>query len=149
MLKTVAVALALLIPVSALAAEPYSVNLTENQYIQYEIELKQFFSTPILAKNAGKYLRASNAERRAEGQMTCSLLTAFTTEKYLVTQFEIHRTQYGDDPQKLDDEIAYTLGVTAAAIDTMCTEHRAELMDFFANFKQITTAGTSSQNRKP
>jgi len=149
MLKAVAVALALLIPIPAFAIEPYSVDLTESQYVQYEIKLKQFFSTPLLAKNAGKYLRSSNAERRAEGQMTCSLLTAYTTEKYLITQFAIHRTQYGDNPQKLDDEIAYTFGVTSAAIDTMCTEHRAELMDFFANFKQTPADGTSSQNRKP
>ncbi|MHC5936997.1 hypothetical protein [Nostoc sp.] len=148
MLKTVAVALALLIPVPALAAESYLVHPTESQYIQYEIELKQFFNTSILAKNAGKYLRTSDAERRWEGQVTCSLLTAYSTEKYLTLTFEKHQELYSDNPQKLNDEIAYSIGVTASAIDTMCTEHRAELMDFLADFKQIA-AGTSSRNRKP
>ena len=148
MLKTVAVALALLIPVPALAIEPYVIHPTESEFVQYEARLEQFFNIPIFSKGegAGKYLRTSNAERRRDGQVVCSMLTAHSTEEYLTRSFEKYQALYFDNPQKLDDEVVYTVGVTTAAIDTMCTEHRAELQDFFAN-KQKSAAGTSSRNR--
>ncbi|NDJ25993.1 hypothetical protein GS682_31320 [Nostoc sp. B(2019)] len=62
--------------------------------------------------------------------------------------FESKQASYSDNPQKLNDEIVYNVGVTASVIDTMCTEHRAELLDFLANLKQkFTAAETSSRNR--
>ncbi|OKH14825.1 hypothetical protein NIES592_08080 [Fischerella major NIES-592] len=142
MLKAVSVALALLIPAPALAGELYFVRPDESQYIKYEIELKQFF-TNFAAEDAGKYLRTSDSQRRRDGQLLCTMLTAYPTEEYLTSVLERHRLLY-DDPQKLRSEIAYSLGVAAAAIDAMCTEHRASLMDFFENYN---ATGTSSQNR--
>lgn len=67
MLKTVAVALALLIPVPALAAKPYLVQPVESEYVQYEARLKQFFNIPIFAKSPRKYLSTNDADRRKDG----------------------------------------------------------------------------------
>jgi hypothetical protein len=131
-LKTVSVVLALLIPVPALAIK----QLTEAQYIKYEIKLEQFFSSPQLEGKTGTYLRTSDIERRVDGYLTCRMLTKMTTEEYLTSELNRHRTLYGDNPQKLDNEIAYTLGVAGSAVDAMCTEHRASLLDFVQKYQQ-------------
>jgi glycine/D-amino acid oxidase-like deaminating enzyme len=136
MLKTISAVLVLLASQTPmLAATPLPVYPTEIQYIKYENALEQFFSLPAIAPNAGKYLRTSDSQRRRDGQLLCSILTAYSTDEYLTNELERHRLLY-NDPQQLRNENAYTLGVAAAAIDTICTEHRASLLDFVQKYQK-------------
>ena len=64
------------------------------------------------------------------------MLTAYSTKEYLTSELERHGLLYENDPQQLRNENAYSLGVAAAAIDTMCTEHKASLMDFVQKYQQ-------------
>ena len=134
MFKSISAALVLLVvqTSSVLAVTPFSVYPTEAQYIKYETELEQFFST-LATKDAGEYIRISDSQRRFDGKVLCSMLTAFSTEEYLTSELERHRLLY--DAQELRNKNAYTLGVAAAAIDTICTEHRASLIDFVQKYQ--------------
>ncbi|MBW4685237.1 MAG: hypothetical protein KME40_09090 [Komarekiella atlantica HA4396-MV6] len=137
MFKTISAALVLVTQASSvLAATPYPVYPTEIQYIRYEIALEKFFSLPNIAADAGKYFRTSDSQRRYDGKALCSMLTAYSTEEYLTSELERHGLLYENDPQRLRNENAYTLGVAAAAIDTMCTDKRASLMDFVQKYQQ-------------
>lgn len=80
-------------------------------------------------------MRTSDAERRIDGQVSCSILNKYSLEQFLKVRLASCRALYSNNPQKQDDESAYIIGVTTAAIDTMCTEHRAELIDFFESLK--------------
>jgi hypothetical protein len=136
MLKTISAALLLLVAqASSALATTYTVHPTEGQYIRYEIALEQFFSLPEIAPDAGKYFRTSDRQRRFDGQFLCSMLTGYPTDEYLNSQLNEHRLLY-KDPQQLRNENIYSLGVAAAAINTICTEHRADLMDFVQNYQQ-------------
>jgi hypothetical protein len=136
MFKTISAALLLLATqaTSALAVT-YTVHPTESQYIRYEIALEQFFSLPEIAADAGKYFRTSDRQRRFDGQFLCSMLTGYPTDEYLSSQLSEHRILYSD-PQQLRNENIYSLGVAAAAINTICTEHRASLIDFVENYQK-------------
>jgi hypothetical protein len=136
MFKTISAVLLLLVSqaTSALAVT-YTVHPTESQYIRYEIALEQFFSLPEIAPDAGKYFGTSDRQRRFDGQFLCTMLTGYPTDEYLNSILSEHRILYSD-PQQLRNENIYSLGVAAAAINTICTEHRASLMDFVQKYQQ-------------
>jgi hypothetical protein len=131
MLKSViASALLVLIPLPALAQLR---DFPEYQYQKYEIQLEQFFSDPNIPN--GKYLRKSDRQRRFDGRLTCMYLETRTVKEYLDGNAQINRalldkTSYFKNEKEFYDEMAYTLGVTSAAVDSLCTENRAGLMDF-------------------
>ncbi|MBW4478604.1 MAG: hypothetical protein KME54_17530 [Tolypothrix brevis GSE-NOS-MK-07-07A] len=135
MFKTISATLLLLASLasSALAGTPYPIYPTQTQYIRYEIELEQFFTN--FAADGGKYFRTSDRQRRRDGQLLCSMLTAYSAEEYLTSSLERHRLLYKDS-QQLRSENAYTLGVATAAIDTICTEYRAGFVDFVQKYQQ-------------
>ncbi len=135
MFKTISAAMVVLVVQSGnvLAATPYPIYPTEGQYIRYEIELSQFFSSAGI--DASKYSRTSDRGRRHDGQILCSMLTAYSIEEYLGGELERYRLLYSGT-QRLKTESVYSLGVAAAAIDTICTEHRASLMDFMEKYRQ-------------
>jgi hypothetical protein len=58
------------------------------------------------------------------------MLTAYSVGEHLRLTLGSYEIIYRDNPKKHQEESAYTLGVATAAIDSICTEHRAELIDF-------------------
>jgi hypothetical protein len=56
--------------------------------------------------------------------------------EYLSIRIQTIKIVDRSDPKKMTDEIAYLFGVTASAIDNMCSENRAEFMDFVDELKR-------------
>ena len=135
MFKTISATLVMLFQASSALAVTYTVYPTEAQYIRYKIALEQFFSLPEIAPDAGKYFRTSDRQRKFDGQFLCTMLTGYSVQDYLTGELKEHRLLYSN-PQQLRNENIYSLGVAAAAINTICTEHRASLMDFVEGYQQ-------------
>jgi hypothetical protein len=61
-------------------------------------------------------------------------------KKYLSARAGIIQALYRENPKKMADELAYLFGVTASAIDNMCSENRAQFIDLM---DELTKKGFS------
>ena len=109
---------------------------TEKQLWMYEFKLATFFSNPEMAKRNGAYLRKSDSQRRKDGQLACGLINDTSVAAYIAGELKIIESSYGNNPKRETDETAYLLGVTIAAIDSMCSENRAELIDLLDRLEE-------------
>jgi hypothetical protein len=114
-------------------AKPYPVYPTESEFLRYEYGLASFFST---VQQNSIYIRKSDRQRRFDGQIVCGMLTDYSVGKYLSARIGIIQALYRENPKKMADELAYLFGVTASAIDNMCSENRAEFIDFVDELKR-------------
>lgn len=130
MLKNIVLTGALLLSTALpVLAKPYPVYPTESEFLRYEYGLASFFNDSSTAQNNDLYIRKSDSQRRFDGRLTCSMLTGYSVKKYLAARVGITQALYRENPKKMADELAYLFGVTASAIDNMCSENRAEFMD--------------------
>ncbi|MFO0054168.1 MAG: hypothetical protein ACK53Q_14685 [Dolichospermum sp.] len=117
-------------------AKPYPVYPTESEFLRYEYGLASFFNNSSTAQHNSIYIRKSDRQRRFDGQIVCGMLTDYSVGKYLSIRIGIIQALYRENPKKMTDELAYLFGVTASAIDNMCSENRAEFMDFVDELKR-------------
>lgn len=117
-------------------AKPYPVYPTESEFLRYEYGLASFFNNSSTAQHNSIYIRKSDRQRRFDGQIVCGMLTDYSVGKYLSIRIGIIQALYRENPKKMADELAYLFGVTASAIDNMCSENRAEFIDFVDELKR-------------
>ena len=134
-------ALALLLPMPALGVKPYPYQANEEELIKYEARLKEFFSIPPLGNTPRKYLETDRIQRGVDAQNTCAMLSIYKLNTYMSMRLQEHKASYSDN-QRLEEAIAYTFGVTIAAIDSICTEHDAQLQEFLHEIKQSASQMT-------
>jgi hypothetical protein len=115
----------LLISAPVLALEP-----TEYQFRNFDRRLEQWFDVPSNIPLSETYLRKSDQRRRSDGFVFCSLLADSPLELQLIRLININFRNTNGNEKKFADEFAYTLGLATAAVDTLCTEYRSDLLDF-------------------
>jgi hypothetical protein len=64
----------------------------------------------------------------------CFFLESEDPAKYLSSQIRINGYLHKD--KRLNAEIAYSIGIAAAAVDSLCTENRGGFMDFVDSLKK-------------
>ena len=137
MLKNIVLTGALLLSAALpVLAKPYLVYPTESEFLRYEYGLASFFNDSNTAQYNSVYIRKSDSQRRFDGRLACSMLTDYSVKEYLSARVGIIQALYRKNPKKKADELAYLFGVTASAIDNMCSENRAGFMDFVDELKR-------------
>lgn len=130
MLKTILLLTTILLSTTPVLASKYVIEPTEYQLRNFDNRLEQYFNASDNAPFSETYLRKSDRKRRSDGVVFCSLLTDYSVEDQLVGFIKINLTESKGDQKKFLDETAYTIGVAAAAADTLCTEYRSDFIDF-------------------
>ncbi|MBE9056606.1 hypothetical protein [Sphaerospermopsis sp. LEGE 08334] len=132
---TPAIALSVFSSIPGLALPAEIPMPTEVQFLRYEMDLASFFMSESTILNTGAYARKTKRERRRDGYIACVLLQEYAVVDHFYFVFSaIYKNHQGDD-KRLAEEVAYALGVTTSAVDNICIQHRAELMDWFAKYK--------------
>jgi len=110
-------------------AVPRAIFPTESEFLRYEYRLADFFYDSDTHRSDGVDIRKSDDDRRLDGQVTCGMLTEYSVREYLSIRVSIINKDYSNNPKRRADELAYLFGVTASAIDSLCTQNRAEFVD--------------------
>ena len=130
MLKNIVLTTALLLISAPVLALERVIEPTEYQLRNFDRRLEQYFDAPGIVPSSDAYLRKSDESRRSDGVVFCSLLADFSLETQLIGLIRINLRESNGDQKKFTNEFAYTIGIAAAAVDTLCTEYRSDFIDF-------------------
>jgi hypothetical protein len=111
-------------------------DFSEYQYVRYENLLSSFFSTPDGLAYSAKYARTSDYQRRTDAKLLCFRLERYTVSQHITFYSEINQLLYKNDSKRMAEENFYLAGVAVSAVEALCTENRASMMDWVDEINQ-------------
>jgi hypothetical protein len=121
-----------LVPALMPTEQAWDLLKTEVRFMQYEVKLIEFFSMQQPSKHRGVYDRKTIRQRLRDGELLCNSLNnkVYTVESYFESQYAIYKRLYANDSRRFDDESSYMAGVMVTAVNTICTQHQQQLIDY-------------------